>query len=101
MKTATSIKTEKDLIAFLSLDFKRQRREWLQAYYSNLFDLWEVCPIEISPETEQALQEARWRVNDYANTRNLNLDRDSEWLVVMDENGEVHDPIGTGGTLFK
>ena len=77
----TSCETEQDCLLFASLDFKGKRPDWIQAYYSNLFDLWESPPCELSPEADNKLREARWSVEEYASKRHLNLDRDSKWLV--------------------
>jgi len=86
---------------FASLDFRKQRSEWLQAYYSNLFDLWENPPCEYQFNTEQLLAEARWKVEDYAQSKGLNLERDSKWQVVMESDGTIHAPHCTHGTLFS
>ena len=85
---------------FASLDFRKQRYEWLQAYYSNLFDLWENPPCEFQFNTEQLLAEARWKVEDYAQSKGWNLERDSRWQVVMQSDGTIHDPHESGGSLW-
>lgn len=84
-----SIETEAELVRFASMDYTAQRYEWLQAYYSNLFDLWESPPCELSERAEQTLQTARWLVHDYAEQRGWHLDRDSVWCVHCDSQGRV------------
>lgn len=85
---------------FASLDFRGQRSEWLQAYYSNLFDLWENPPCDYHFNTEQLLADARWKVEDYAQSKGWYLERDSKWQVVMEADGTIHAPHSTHGTLF-
>lgn len=76
-----SIETEAELIRFASMDCTAQRYEWLQSYYSNLFDLWENPPIDCSEDTLNRVRDARWLVYDYAESRGWHLDRDSLWCV--------------------
>jgi hypothetical protein len=99
--TLRSIKSDADIIAFASLDFRGQRLEVLQAYYCNLFDLWE-GESDLSVEASDKLCCQRWAVEDYASERypRCNFDRDffSEsghaWLA-------VHDGKALTGALFS
>lgn len=92
--------TEEDILAFASLHFRGQRREVLQAYYSNLFDLWENLS-DLSPRASDKLAAQRWAVYDYAEDRGWELDRDfcvprteRSWLA-------VHDGKALTGALFS
>lgn len=100
MHTPDKFKQEFRVRQFASLDFRKQRYEWLQAYYSNLFDLWENPPCEFQFNTEQLLAEARWKVEDYAQSKGWYLERDSRWQVVMEADGTIHAPHSKHGTLF-
>lgn len=101
MHTSENFKQEFRVRQFASLEFKGQRFEWLQAFYSNLFDLWENPPCEYQFNTEQLLAEARWKVEDYCESKGWYLERDSRWQVVMNSDGTIHDPQDAGGTLFS
>lgn len=100
MHTSDNFKQEFRVRQFASLDFRGQRSEWLQAYYSNLFDLWENPPCDFHFNTEQLLAEARWKVEDYAESKGWYLERDSKWQVVMESDGTIHAPHDKHGTLF-
>ena len=100
--TLRSIKSDADTIAFASLDFRGQRWSVLQAYYCNLFDLWEHGS-DLSAEADERLCAQRWAVEDYAKERypqpQYEFDRDfcaksgDAWLA-------VHDGKALTGALF-
>lgn len=98
--TLRSIKSDADIIAFASLDFRGQRWEVLQAYYCNLFDLWEHGS-DLSAEADERLCAQRWAVEDYASERypRWEFGRDffaksgDAWLA-------VHDGKALTGALF-
>lgn len=99
MLTPSDIKNEKQLIAFMSLPYKGQRDQWLQAYFSNLFDLWENPPFDLTEELDHRLIMARSEVRDHCR---FDPDRDCQWQVVFNERGELHDPFcNCGGTLIQ
>jgi hypothetical protein len=83
MQVWTNLKTTGDCFNFASLPFKGQRREWIQAYYSNLFDLWESGVPDPYGATDDYVARARWNVEEYARSKRWELDRDSSWLVVF------------------
>lgn len=99
--TLRSIKSDADIIAFASLDFRGQRWEVLQAYYCNLFDLWENLS-DLSVEANEYLCRQRWAVEDYASERypDYEFGRDffaqsgDAWLA-------VHDGKRLTGALFS
>jgi hypothetical protein len=103
IRTIKSIKSEADIIEFAELDFRGQRWSVLQAYYCNLFDLWE-GESDLSDYASDKLAKQRWDVHDYASKRfpqpQYELDRDffSEsghaWLA-------VHDGKALTGALFS
>jgi hypothetical protein len=80
MQIWTNIKTEEQAIAFASLPYKGQRIQWLQAYFSNLFDLTESADF-LSPDTFDKIQIQKWNVGEYAESKGYDLDRDCEWCV--------------------
>jgi len=80
MQIWTNIKTEEEAIAFASLPYKGQRIQWLQAYFSNLFDLAESADF-LSPATFDKIQIQKWKVQDYAESLGYDLDRDCDWCV--------------------
>ena len=99
-RTASSIKSNADIIEFASLAFRGQRFEVLQAYYSNLFDLWE-SESDLSTEAGEYLCRQRWAVDDYCTDKGWYLDRDFPvplsdryWLA-------VHDGKRLTGALFS
>jgi hypothetical protein len=100
MLTSENFKQEFRVRQFASLDFRGQRFDWLQAYYSNLFDLWENPACDYSFNTDELLAKARWKVEDYAQSKGWYLERDSKWQVVMETDGEIHAPHDKHGTLF-
>jgi hypothetical protein len=100
MLTPNNLEQEFRVRQFASLDFRGQRSEWLQAYYSNLFDLWENPVCDYSFNTDELLAQARWKVEEYAQSKGWYLDRDSQWQVVMERDGTIHAPHCTHGTLF-
>jgi len=99
-RTASLIKSDADIIEFASLDFRGQRFEVLQAYYSNLFDLWEHHG-DLSNYADQKLAAQRWAVQDYAQKKfkRLEFDRDfcasggNIWYA-------VHDGKALTGAMF-
>lgn len=99
-RTINSIKSDADIIAFASLDFRGQRFDVLQAYYSNLFDLWEGEP-DLSAEADERLCAQRWAVYQYCADKGWWLERDycvslsnRPWLA-------VHDGKALTGALFS
>jgi len=90
MKTVNSIKTEADVIRFATLNYKDIRLEALNAYFTNMFDLWEGPLPEISKETDEMLIIARGDVRDYAwDKYRVELDRDSKWTIHYTDDGEI------------
>ena len=98
--TLRSIKSDADIIAFASLDFRGQRWEVLQAYYCNLFDLWENLS-DLSIESNQRLCDQRWAVEDYATERYPRYEFGRDFFA---QSGEawlaVHDGKALTGALF-
>jgi hypothetical protein len=98
--TLRSIKSDADLIAFASLDFRGQRWEVLQAYYCNLFDLWEHGS-DLSAEADERLCAQRWAVEDYATERYPRNEFGRDFFA---QSGEawlaVHDGKALTGALF-
>lgn len=90
MKTVNSIKTEADVIRFATLKYEGIRLEALNAYFVNLFDLWEGPLPEISKETDDLLVIARGNVRDYAwDKYRVELDRVSDWNIHYTDDGEI------------
>jgi hypothetical protein len=86
--TVPQLDTLEKVERFAELDFSGCGFESLQAYFSQLFDLWEAdlaihcdAPAPASEaEVErifEKLKEQRWAVDDYANRKGWNLDRDA------------------------
>jgi hypothetical protein len=92
--------THEDIIAFASLDFRGQRWEVLQAYYCNLFDLWEATA-DLSAEADERLCAQRWAVEDYATERYPQSEFSRDFFA---RSGEawlaVHDGKALTGALF-
>ena len=99
--TLRSIKSDADIIAFASLDFEGQRWSVLQAYYCNLFDLWENLS-DLSAEADERLCAQRWAVEDYATKRYPRCDFGRDFFA---ESGDawlaVHDGKALTGALFS
>jgi len=81
----SNVKSEADVLRFATLNFKGHSYDVLQAYYSNLFDLWENPPCDLSKEVDDRLARQRWNVYDYCSKKRWNLDRDSMWSVDYDD----------------
>lgn len=86
--TVPRLDSLEEIETFASLDFSGCGFESLQAYYACLFDLWEAdLAIDTDrPAPEQAaevekvfekLRAQRWAVDDYADRKGWNLDRDA------------------------
>ena len=99
-RTIRSLMTLEDIIAFASLDFRGQRFEVLQAYYSNLFDLWEATS-DLSAEADERLCAQRWAVQAYAKGKYPRYEFDRDFCA---KSGEawlaVHDGTALTGALF-
>lgn len=81
--TVPRLDTLEKVERFAELDFSGCGFESLQAYFSQLFDLWEAdldLHTEDAAELERVfekLRAQRWAVDDYANRQGWELDRDS------------------------
>lgn len=99
-RTATSIESDADIIEFASLDFRGQRFEVLQAYYSNLFDLWEFTP-DLSNYADQKLAHQRWAVQEYAGKKFKRLEFDRDFCATGGNSWyAVHDGKALTGAMF-
>jgi hypothetical protein len=93
--TILGLKTEKDILGFAQLQYKHCSFDQLQAYYSDLFDLFENPPCELSQDTDEKLQRKRWEVEEFCHKNMGYLDRDSLYHCTFSD-GKIADLLITG-----